>query len=169
VAQGIARRAVEAMREAFGTRSQDLIAGLGPAIGPCCYIVGHEVAAAMGYALHDWSRVLSPQGEDKWRFDLPLANALQLRAEGVRHIEKADLCTVTHRDEFYSHRAENGETGRFAVVALLESRAFEAGSAPRERQLEAIPPKAEEVELTMSSSPYPPGFPAFGETVEGDS
>jgi len=169
VAQGIARRAVEAMREAFGSRSQDLIAGLGPAIGPCCYTVGQEVAVAMGYALHDWSRALSAQGEDEWRFDLPLANALQLRAEGVRHIEQADLCTATHQDEFYSHRGDNGQTGRFAVVAFLEPRSVETGAGPGERRLESVPPDAEEVESTMLSSPYPPGFPAFGEAPEGDS
>ncbi|RPI55682.1 MAG: laccase domain-containing protein, partial [Chloroflexi bacterium] len=47
VAQGVAIRAVEAMQASFGTRPRALIAGLGPAIGPCCYVVGDEVAAAM--------------------------------------------------------------------------------------------------------------------------
>ena len=62
-AQGIALRAVETMQEAFGTRPQDLIAGLGPAIGRCCYAVGDNVAAAMGYALPDWQQVMSPLSE----------------------------------------------------------------------------------------------------------
>jgi hypothetical protein len=169
VAQGIARRAVEVMCEAFGTCPQDLIAGLGPAIGPCCYTVGHEVAAAVGYALPNWSRVMSPLGDDEWRFDLPLANVLQLRAEGVRHIEQAHLCTACHQDEFYSHRGDNGRTGRFAVVAFLEPRARDAGPNVQERQSEGIRPKVEEVDSPPHTLPYPPGFPAFGETPEGDS
>ena len=38
--------AVEALHEAFGTRPEDIIAGIGPAIGPCCYVVGQDVVDA---------------------------------------------------------------------------------------------------------------------------
>jgi hypothetical protein len=169
VAQGIARRAVEVMRESFGTRSQDLVAGLGPAIGPCCYTVGHEVAAAMGYALRDWKRVMSPQGEDEWRFDLPAANAQRLHAEGVRHIEQANLCTACHQDEFYSHRGDNGLTGRFAVVAFLKPRGGDAGLGQEKGPSKNMPLEGGGVEPTMLDWPYPPGFPSFGETLEEDS
>jgi YfiH family protein len=62
VAEGIAYRAVETMQAAFGSRPQELLAGLGPAIGSCCYTVGHKVAAVMGYALPDWSQVMSLEG-----------------------------------------------------------------------------------------------------------
>jgi hypothetical protein len=169
VAQGIARRAVEVMREAFATRSEDLIAGLGPAIEPCCYTVGDDVAAAMGYALRDWSRVLTLQGENEWRFDLPAANAQQLHAEGVRHIEQAHLCTACYQDEFYSHRGDNGQTGRFAVVAFLEPVAREVWPAQEERPSAGLPREAGDGESTTLNSPYPPGFPTFGEMLEGDS
>ena len=159
VAEGIAYRAVETMREAFGSRPQELIAGLGPAIGPCCYTVGHKVASVMGYALPDWSQVMSLQGEDRWRFDLPAANAQQLAAAGVQAIEQAHLCTGCHSDEFFSHRADNGRTGRFAVVAYLEARDREQGNKeteiPRE---EARPEEPQEFE-----SLDPPGFPTFQE------
>jgi YfiH family protein len=164
VAQGIALRAVEKMQEVFGSRPAELIAGLGPAIGPCCYTVGHDVAAAMGYALPDWSRVLVPHGEEAWQLDLPAANAQQLAAAGVRTIEQAELCTATHNDEFFSHRADQGRTGRFAVVAFLkewdqgltegkpEIREQESGLAVRETTT------ATEIDLL-----HPPGFPPFGE------
>jgi YfiH family protein len=163
VAQGIARRAVEAMRDGFGSRPQELIVGLGPAIGPCCYIVGHNVAAAMGYALPDWDQALVLDGEDQWRLDLSAANAQQLAAEGVRQIEHSNLCTACNLDEFYSHRGENGQTGRFAVVAYLET---------GKEGLQKAPPLASRVEpgaeQPASYSINPPGFPGFGEFVGED-
>jgi YfiH family protein len=164
VAQGIARRSVETMQEVFGTYPQDLVAGLGPAIGPCCYTVGQNVAAAMSYALPDWGKVLILQGEDTWRLDLSGANAQQLAAAGVRRIEQSHLCTSCHRDEFYSHRGDNGRTGRFAVVAFLEPGAGElAGGDTASSRAET-----EREESNLMPSLDPPGLPAFWEQMGGD-
>ncbi len=178
VAQGIAIRAVEGMRAAFGTRPRALVAGLGPAIGPCCYVVGDEVAAAMGYALPDWRRVMhplpaapdgqNPQGDGDesgtaWRFDLPAANAQQLASAGIVNVEQANLCTSCHNDEFYSHRASNGQTGRFAVVAVLELRPAGLHDAPGAQQPAET---ATRVEMGGLDSLAPPGFPSFQEMLE---
>jgi YfiH family protein len=163
VAQGIARRAVETMVGVFGSHPQALLAGLGPAIGPCCYTVGQKVAAAMGYALPDWNQVMTLQGEDQWRFDLPAANAQQLTAEGVQQIEQAHLCTACRQDEFYSHRGDHGRTGRFAVVAYLEPRVGE-----REARAAAKPWEERAMGESTPFSLHPPGFPAFDEVMEGD-
>jgi YfiH family protein len=164
VAQGIARRAVETMQDDFGTRPQDLVAGLGPAIGPCCYTVGQNVAAAMSYALPDWSQALTLQGEDTWRLDLSAANAQQLAAAGVRRIEQSHLCTACRRDEFYSHRGDNGRTGRFAVVAFLEPRA----GVPVDRETATSRAEPEGGESFPPASLDPPGFPSFWEQTGGD-
>jgi YfiH family protein len=163
VAQGIARRAVETMVQAFGTRPEDLLTGLGPAIGPCCYTVGDKVAAAMGYVLPDWSQAMTSLSEDQWSLDLSAANAQQLAAEGVQQIESADLCTACRQDEFYSHRAGNGRTGRFAVAAYLEpGRAPTRATLPPDAQEQRQPPAP-----SQPDSLHPPGFPAFGEHSEG--
>lgn len=162
VAQGIARRAVETMVQAFGTHPGDLLAGLGPAIGPCCYTVGDKVAAAMGYVLSDWSQAMSALGEDQWSLDLSAANAQQLAAEGVQQIESADLCTACHQDEFYSHRAGNGRTGRFAVAAYLEPGRVPLRVTPADSKDRSQPPTP-----SSPDSLHPPGFPAFGEHSEG--
>jgi YfiH family protein len=163
VAQGIARRAVEAMHAAFDTNPQQLLAGLGPAIGPCCYTVGHNVAAAMGYALPDWKQVMSAESEDVWRLDLSAANAQQLRAEGVSSIEQAGICTHCRLDEFYSHRGDNGQTGRFAVVTYLAPRSGGRGEsvAATDESRPSPDPLAEYDSLD------PPGFPSFYEVMEG--
>jgi YfiH family protein len=161
VAQGIARRAVEAMREAFGSQPQDLAAGLGPAIGPCCYTVGHKVAAAMGYALPDWNQAMVLDGEDRWRLDLSAANSQQLAAEGVQQIESAGLCTACNLAEFYSHRGQEGRAGRFAVVAYLDVDTERQGTVPA--WASPVEPGAEP---PAGYSINPPGFPDFGEFLE---
>jgi YfiH family protein len=159
IALGIARRAVEVMQDAFGSQPGELIAGLGPAIGPCCYIVGQNVAAAMGYALPNWRRVMKPQDEARWHFDLPAANAQQLAAAGVRELEQANLCTACHSHEFFSHRADNGQTGRFAVMAYLKPRRSQPGTEEAETPL--VMDKAEGSAEVVSL--HPPGFPSFDE------
>jgi len=156
VAKGIAYRAVEAMQAAFDTDPRDLIAGLGPAIGPCHYTVGDKVAAAMGYSLPDWSKVMQPEGKD-WRLDLSAANAQQLAAVGVRHIEHAGLCTACHNDVFFSHRADQGRTGRFAMAALLEP----GPETERRSQAREIGAEAEPDRPAERDSLNPPGFPTF--------
>lgn len=161
IAQGVAIRAVEAMQEAFGTRPSELIAGLGPAIGPCCYKVGDNVAAAMGYALPDWSQAMRAT-EKGWDLDLWAANAQQLATVGVQHIEQASLCTSCHNDEFFSHRADNGLTGRFAVATYLEPRDLDQEAPTAGTRLENTEPE----DLLEPVSLNPPGFPAFGEFEE---
>ena len=155
-AQGIPRRAVEAMQSAFGSRPAALIAGLGPAIGPCCYTVGQDVAAAMGYALSDWHQVLEPQGENLWRFDLPAANAQLLADAGVRDIEQTAICTACHTEIFFSHRGDGGRTGRFAVIAFLRERTAAPPDNPLPEAVAAQPAGA------MPDSLQSPGMPALG-------
>lgn len=167
VAKGMARRAVEAMAETFGTRPADLRVGLGPAIGACCYRVGDEVAAAMGYTLPDWEAAMQPDPSGEgWRLDLSAANAQQLAAAGVRvrHVERAGLCTSCHHDEFFSHRADGGRTGRFAAIAYLLPRNEARGAAaPDEVQADATPAadRGEAAPETID----PPGLPGFGEVL----
>jgi YfiH family protein len=161
VVQAIARRAVETMQAAFGTQPADLLAGLGPAIGPCCYTVGDDVAAAMGYALPDWKKVMHATKEG-WRFDLPTANARQLAAAGVRHIEEAGLCTSCRNDEFFSHRADHGRTGRFAVVAFLET----PSGKPDRQEAQALQEVPQREDRSRIESLDPPGLPALWESFE---
>ncbi len=116
---GVAQKAVRAMQAAFGSRPPDLIAGLGPGIGPCCYQVGPEVAEAAQAAISGWPSVLLRQRDGSWHLDLWEANRRQLVQAGVIRIEVSGLCTACRTDEFYSHRAERGRTGRFGVVAGL--------------------------------------------------
>jgi copper oxidase (laccase) domain-containing protein len=95
-------------------------AGVGPTIGPCCYAVGAEVVEAVEAACPPEANVVH-RINGRVHLDLPAAVRAQLRAAGVRRVENAGLCTACRVDEFFSHRAERGRTGRFGIVmGLLE-------------------------------------------------
>jgi YfiH family protein len=115
----IARATVEKMVDAFGCSPADIRAGIGPSIGPCCYEVGPEVVSAAQKAFPDAPFVLQRGSGERWHFDLWAANHHQLAAAGVTEIELSGLCTACRTDEWFSHRAEGGRTGRLAAVIGL--------------------------------------------------
>jgi YfiH family protein len=117
-AAGVIPATVRAMTEAFGTRSGALWAGIGPAIGADHYEVGAEVVEAVRATLSDSADVAQKRGV-RWHLDLPGAVAAQLKAAGVGHIARSGLCTACRTDEWYSHRAEDGKTGRFGVMVWI--------------------------------------------------
>jgi len=119
--KGIAARTARAMISAYGCSPGELRAGLGPAIGPCCFEVGPEVVSAMGQAVPLPAQVIStPSPGGKAHLDLWRANALQLEEIGVTQVEVSNLCTCCRRDLFFSHRGEKGHTGRFAAAIGLK-------------------------------------------------
>jgi len=110
------------MADAFGSRPEDLAAAIGPAIGPCCYEVGADVAEA--FACWPWrDAVLRPSSRGRWFLDLWEANRRQMEAAGVRPlaIAGAGLCTVCHPALFFSHR-RSGRTGRMAAFIAAPER-----------------------------------------------
>jgi YfiH family protein len=117
---GTARAAAEAMQSAFGSKPADLVVGIGPAIGPCCYEVGEDVALAVRNAFPDlFPQLLVPRTNGKWHLDLWAANWHILARSGVRQIEVAGVCTACHSEEWFSHRAEHGQTGRIGALIGL--------------------------------------------------
>lgn len=112
----VAPQALGAMRDAFGIRPENVIAALGPAVGPCCYQVGAEVTQALEPTLPDPSQAIVDNQDGHYSLDLWQANAQQLTSRGVRQLEIGRICTSCHVEEFFSHRAEGGQTGRFAVL-----------------------------------------------------
>lgn len=119
--QGAAQSAVRAMQEAFGSNPADIQAGIGPSIGPDHYQVGEEVVEAVRAAFGTVEGLINRAADGSAYLDLWAANRLALERAGVGQIEVAGICTATNTGEFYSHRAENGRTGRFgAVIALAE-------------------------------------------------
>ena len=89
-----------------------LAAAIGPAIGPCCYEVGDEVAAPFRETFG--SDVVRGRNLDLW------ASAERaLRAAGVERIDRFDLCTACDEYRFFSHRRDRGRTGRQGVIGYV--------------------------------------------------
>lgn len=121
--QAATRAAVVALCREYGSRPADLVAGIGPSIGPCCYEVGDEVVDAVRATFDRSDDLLpAPVGKTRRHFDLWAANHRLLAEAGVRRIEVAGLCTACRVDEFYSYRAERGKTGHFGAVIALRPR-----------------------------------------------
>jgi YfiH family protein len=119
--QGAAPAAVGVMAREFGAHPRDLVAAIGPCLGPCCGEVGHEVREAFALAGHD-SRTLTrwfaagPSG--RLHVDLWAANADQLAAAGVPsdQIHIARLCTKTHASVLHSYRVDKERSGRMVGI-----------------------------------------------------
>jgi polyphenol oxidase len=119
----ITSNTVRVMVDKFGCDPAEIIAGIGPSIGPCCYGVGDEVrevveksfGTAQGY-------LVKKDGSSKPHFDLWYANQRQLTDSGLKqgNIETSRLCTFCNTDIFYSSRADKGITGRFAAGICIQ-------------------------------------------------
>ena len=123
--QLITRRTIEAMRQRYGSRAEDMYAAIGPCIGREAYEVGNEVAEAFarsGYNLDSIAARNSATG--KYHIDLAAANADLLLRDGIAldRLEVCGLCTHTLHDTFYSVRALGADTGRFLTGILIRKK-----------------------------------------------
>lgn len=123
--QNAAGATVRSMVEQLGCRAGDIIAVIGPAIGPCCYEVGPEVLDTAAQAFPNAATLFNPRNgrAGHAHFDMWAANQAQLEAAGLKQIVKSELCTACRTDQFFSHRAERGRTGRFGVIIGLRGAA----------------------------------------------
>lgn len=117
----IARETVWRMQEEFGSEPTDILAGIGPSIGPCCFAVGEEVAEKFRAAFPKNAESLISQRDGQLYVNLWEANRLQLLETGIpaANIEMADTCTDCQHQWFYSYRADGGQTGRMAAIIAL--------------------------------------------------
>jgi YfiH family protein len=106
LAEGIVERAVERF-------DRPPAAAVGPGIGGCCYEVGPEVLAHFGDV---------PHAADGRMLDLRRVIDARLAAAGVTEVEHLDCCTSCHPDLYFSHRRDDGVTGRQAGMVVLDGR-----------------------------------------------
>lgn len=128
-AAGVAAKTVEQMMRVFGTDPTDIIAGVSPSIGPCCYEVGSDVidrfyAEQPLFADHVLTKPSADSGDGHRMLNLWRANTLQLVTAGVfeANIEAASVCTACNTGDYYSHRAEGARTGRNGALLMLHEK-----------------------------------------------
>ncbi len=112
---------VDKMVSVYGSQPADIRAGIGPSIAAHHYEVGSEVVQKVQEAFGAQSDALLPSQNGSTQFDLWEANRSLLVQAGVKDVEISGLCTACHPGDWFSHRGEQGRTGRFgALIALRE-------------------------------------------------
>jgi polyphenol oxidase len=140
----IAQKTVGHMQFEFCCRPGDLLAAIGPSIGPCCYEVGADFVAKFFAQFADapeyfdeartgdepnplqWLNMYPPGHQPPPKnvhLDLPKANRSQLLAAGLRakNIFSSHLCTSCRTDLFFSYRKEGPQSGRMLSVIGLRT------------------------------------------------
>jgi polyphenol oxidase len=138
----IASKTIGKMQMHFGTNPRDLLAAIGPSIGPCCYEVGTEVATQFLSQFADaptyfdefrtgdepnpiqWLNMMPPGHQPPPKgvlLDLRKANRSQLISAGLRpqNICTIDLCTACHSDILFSYRKQGPQSGRLMSLIAL--------------------------------------------------
>ncbi len=117
--RGLAAGVIEATVAAMGVPGEDLLAWLGPAIGPRHFEVGGEVRDV--FSAHDpqAARAFVARPDGKWLCDIYLLARQRLADLGVCRITSADFCTVRDTQQFFSYRRD-GATGRMASLIWLD-------------------------------------------------
>jgi YfiH family protein len=138
----IAAKTIGKMQMHFATNPRDLLAAIGPSIGPCCYEVGTEVATQFLSQFPDatsyfdefrtgdepnpiqWLNMMPPGHQPPPKgvlLDLRKANRSQLLAAGLRpqNIHTSDLCTACHPELLFSYRKQGPASGRLMSIIAL--------------------------------------------------
>jgi YfiH family protein len=120
-AANAAREAVRALRDAFGSRPEDLLAAIGPLLGKCCGEVGPDVLDAFragGADAESMDAWFSPGAGDRSQLDLERANRDQLVRAGVDpdNVFASGICTKTQSARLHSYRADGSAAGRLLAA-----------------------------------------------------
>lgn len=116
----VATRTVQTMHKTYGSNPTDIIACIGPSIGPDHYEVGADVILQVMQKFGDDSDQFLISNNGKIHFDLWKTNKFLLERAGVGKVDVAGICTACHTDDWFSHRAEKGRTGRFGALISLQ-------------------------------------------------
>jgi hypothetical protein len=110
-------KTVKVFTDQYHSDLADILVGIGPSIGPCCYEITDQVGSLYreGFSCGEG---LIEERDGRSYLNLWEANRRQLLGVGIReeNIELADLCTSCHDETFFSHRREKGRTGRFGAL-----------------------------------------------------
>jgi len=116
----VATSTVNSMKKNYGTNPADIVVGIGPSIGPDHYEIGADVILQVMQKFGDDSERVLKSHNGKIHFNLWEANRMLLERAGVGQVEISGVCTACNTEDYYSHRAERGRTGRFGALISLQ-------------------------------------------------
>ncbi len=113
-ANGLIGKVVTTLTRQFNCSADDLFAAIGPGIGDHSYEVDRPVRDAFRKGTGFWDEISTETRLGHWQLNLALSCRLQLEKMGIKgeHIDVAKECTCCHPELFFSHRRDNGVTGR---------------------------------------------------------
>lgn len=117
----IGPKVVQTMCREFGCSPGDILAGIGPSIGQCCYQVGDEVISGVREAVGSTDGLVDRVSQDgRGYLNLWETNRRLLLNAGIpeENIEIAGICSQCNADLFFSERHHKG-TGRFGAGIML--------------------------------------------------
>ncbi len=116
----VAAKTLLAMGEAYGTKSEEVRAVLGPCIGACCYEVGEEVRSGFTKVFPWGQEVFEKSAKDRWKLNLPEANARQLMEIGMKaeNLIRSGICTIKDMDLFIPTGPKPAAKGRLEGLVL---------------------------------------------------
>lgn len=103
----------------FGSRPEDILTAVGPGISRCCFEVGPEVYEEFRSHFPRIDECADPKENGKYMMDLKKINEIQLAEAGAGMVLVSGYCTKCSEDIFFSHRRDNGKTGRMGAGMIL--------------------------------------------------
>ncbi|MDY6980090.1 MAG: peptidoglycan editing factor PgeF [Pseudomonadota bacterium] len=116
--RGLSAGVIEAALDLFQAPAEQILAWLGPAIGPDVYEIGEEVRRAFVEPDPANEAAFTPTRPGHWLMDIYALARRRLQQRGVDQISGGEYCTFTNGERFYSYRRD-GVTGRMASVIWL--------------------------------------------------
>ncbi len=118
----ISHSTIEEMVTKYGCKPENILVGIGPSIGPCCYEIGQDVEFEVKKNFTNFDELLTENFVTKKKhFNLWKANFASLLEKGIleKNIETAEMCTLCRKDLFFSSRSNEGKTGRILAGIML--------------------------------------------------
>ncbi|MBQ2706203.1 MAG: peptidoglycan editing factor PgeF [Agathobacter sp.] len=117
------QKTLEAMKEAYGTRAEDVYAAIGPSICQECYEISQDVAEHFYKEFEGHGdEILINKGNGKYQLDLWKTNEIVMLEAGIlpEHLAVTNICTCCNAEILFSHRASQGKRGNLAAFLMLK-------------------------------------------------
>ncbi len=120
--QNIAGKTIQTMKEVFNANPSDILVGIAPSIGPCCYEIKKDVIDMFKEFKEDWKNFVTTGKEDKLYLNLRELNMSQLVRAGVPKINITinNNCTSCDANSFFSYRRDGKGTGRMFSIIMIK-------------------------------------------------
>jgi YfiH family protein len=119
----IVAKTISILSRVYGSRPQDMVMALGPAIGGCCYEVEDSCIVPFRENYQEWEDFVTANSNSRFMLDLLKANAMDGVRAGIAkdNIHQSGECTSCNNDRWFSYRRE-GTTGRIVSLAMLREK-----------------------------------------------